>query len=324
MNYLQSPKILEEIKKANNILINVHRNPDLDSLGSATAMYQALIKMGKKVTLVCPHEIPENFRFLKGADKVEVIDFMNFKNFINLTNSDLFIILDSGSYDIVTGSKEIELPDVKKIVIDHHKTNNWENYIYKLLDIKASSTAEIIYKLLLDWGTEIDQEIATSLFAGISSDTVFFKYSQEAKSTFQIGSELLSKGADRGKIVDQAFDSFNFDLVKMIGEFLTKMEKGNGYVYSIVDNQTFLKYGKQQGAREIVANLFARSIKGFDFGIMAIEYEKDKFAVSLRSKKDTDVSEIAKRFGGGGHKNAAGATIHGNIDQVIKKIKEII
>jgi phosphoesterase RecJ-like protein len=57
---------------------------------------------------------------------------------------------------------------------------------------------------------------------------------------------------------------------------------------------------------------------------MAIEYEKDKFAVSFRSKKDTDVSEIAKRFGGGGHKNAAGATINGNIDQVIKKIKEII
>lgn len=321
MYYQQSSKILKAIKNSNKILINIHRNPDLDSIGSATAVYQALIKMKKQVTLVCPHEIPQNFKFLKGADSVKTVDFKEWAG--KPSPYDIFLILDSGSYDIVTGSKEIKLPDIKKIVIDHHKTNNWENYVYKLLDVKASSTAEIIYKLLLDWGTEIDQEIATSLFAGISSDTVFFKYSQEAKSTFQIGSELLSKGADRDKIVDQAFDSFNFDLVKMIGEFLTKMEKGNGYVYSIIDNQTFLKYGKQRGTREIVANLFARSIKGFDFGIMAVEYEKDKFAVSFRSKK-TDVSEIAKKLGGGGHKNAAGATIYGRINQVIEKIKETI
>src|SRR3989338_6100601 len=106
MYYQQSLQILKTIKQSKNILINVHRNPDLDSIGSATALYQALIKIsGKKVTLVCPHEIPENFKFLKGADKVEVIDFMNFKNFINFTNSDLFLILDSGSYDIVTGRK---------------------------------------------------------------------------------------------------------------------------------------------------------------------------------------------------------------------------
>jgi len=322
MNYLQSPKILEEIKKSKNILINVHRNPDLDSIGSATAMYQALIKIfGKKVTLVCPHEIPENFKFLRGADSIKTINFMNF---IDFRLYDLFIILDSGSYDIVTGSKEIKLPDIKKIIIDHHKTNNFENYVYKLLDVKASSTAEINYKLLLDWGIEIDSEIATSLFSGISSDTVFFKYSENAKNTFHIGAELLSKGADRDKIVDQAFDSFDFDLVKMIGEFLTRMEKGNGYVYSIVDNKTFIKYGKNRGAREIVANLFARSVKGFDFGVMGVEYEPKKFSLSFRSKKETDVSIIAKKFDGGGHKNAAGATFIGTKKQLLQKIFSFI
>ncbi|MFA5770490.1 MAG: bifunctional oligoribonuclease/PAP phosphatase NrnA [Patescibacteria group bacterium] len=323
MHYQQSQEIFEIIKQSNNILINIHRNPDLDSIGSATAMYQALIKMGKKATLVCPHEIPENFKFLKGADKVITLDFTNFKNFTNFINSfDLFLILDSGSYDVVTGNKEIKLPDVKKIVIDHHKTNNWENYVYKLLEVKASSTAEIIYKLLLDWGTEIDPEIATSLFAGIAGDTVFFKYGENTKQTFKITTELLDKGADKNKIIDQAFDSFDFDLIKMIGEFLVKLEKGNGFVYSIIDYETFVKFGGHKGARETVANLFARSIKGFDFGIMAVEYEKEKFALSFRSKI-VDVSELAKKFGGGGHKNAAGATIYGTLDQVIKKIKAI-
>jgi len=321
-NYFQSKLIFQEIKQSKNILINVHRNPDLDSIGSATALYRALNKIGKKATLVCPHEIPENYRFLKGADLVLTIDFKTWAD-TDVRPYDLFLILDSGSYDVVTGSKEIKLPDVKKIIIDHHRTNNWENYVERILDIKASSTSEIIFNLLNDWEVEFDSDIATSLFAGISSDTVFFKYDQNAKNTFKITAELLDKGADRDKVVEQAFDSFDFDLVRTIGEFLTKIRKGDRYIYSVLDNETYVKFGKQKGAREIVANLFARSIKGFDFGIMAVEYEAGKFALSFRSKK-TDVSVIAKRFGGGGHKNAAGATFNGNTDQLIEKIKEII
>lgn len=319
MYYQQSLQILETIKRSKNILINVHRNPDLDSIGSATALYQVLIKMGKKVTLVCPHEIPENFKFLKGADKIKTIDFSSF----DFTSYDLFLITDSGSYDIVTGSKEIKLPDIKKIIIDHHRTNMFNNVETKLYD-EIAATCEIIYQMFVDWKIKINSYMATSLFSGIAGDTVFFKYGENTKLTFKIAAELLDLGADKSKLVDQAFDSFDFDLVQMIGEFLRNLKKGKGFIYSIMENKTYEKFGKLRGARETVANLFARSIKGFDFGIMAVEYEKDKFAVSFRSKSDTDVSIIAKKLGGGGHKNAAGATLHGNIDQVIKKIKEAI
>lgn len=321
--YSHSKSILTEIKKAKNILINVHRNPDLDTVGSATALSQALNSLGKKTTLVCPDDIPENFRFLKGADKIQKINFMNFKNFINFTNSELFLILDSGSYDIVTGDKETHLPEIKKIIIDHHRTNIWDNYLLRLLDIKASSTSEIIYQLLIDWGVEINNEIATSLFSGIAGDTVFFKYGENAKRTFRIAADLLDKGADKNKLVDQAFDSFDFDLVRMIGEFLVNLKKGDGYVYSIINYENFIKYGKNRGARELVANLFARSVKGFDFGFMAIEYESQKFSVSFRSKS-TDVSAIAKKLGGGGHKNAAGASFFGKEKELLQKIFRIV
>ena len=314
-NYPESEPILKEISKAKNILINVHRNPDLDSIGSATALYQALIKMKKKANLICPHEIPENFKFLKGADKVMTIDFSSY----NFSPFDLFLIADSGSYDIVTGSKEIKLPNIKKIVIDHHKTNNFTNVEINLHD-EIAATAEIIYQMFIDWEIIINDDIATSLFSGIAGDTVFFKYGENAKRTFKIASELLDLGADKDKLIDQAFDSFDFTLVQMIGEFLIHLKKGKGFIYSVMDNETFTKFGNNRGARELVANLFARSVKGFDFGIMAVEYEKGKFAVSFRSKKNTDVSAIAKKLGGGGHKNAAGATIYGNIDQVIGKI----
>lgn len=317
-HYSQSKSILKEISQAGNILINVHRNPDLDSIGSATAMYQALIKMGKTITLVCPHEIPENFKFLKGARSVKMVNFKEWAD-TGVRPYELFLVLDSGSYDVVTGDKEIKLPKINKIIIDHHRTNNWTDYLLRLLDEKSSSTCEIIYQLFLDWGIDIDAEMATSLFSGTASDTVFFKYGENAKKTFKIATALLDLGADKNKIVEQAFDSFDFSLAQMIGEFLTKIQKGNGYVYSVLDNKTFIKFGKQRGAREIVANLFARSIKGFDFGIMAVEYEKEKFTVSFRSKK-TDVSIIAKKFGGGGHKNASGATFFGTKEEFIQKL----
>ena len=319
-HYLQSKSILEEIKRANNILINVHRNPDLDSIGSATAMYQALIKIKKQVTLVCPHKIPENFKFLKGADKVMTIDFSNF----NFSSYDLFLILDSGSYDIVTGSKEIKLPDVKKIIIDHHLTNNWTDYVYRLLDTKASATAEIVYGMLKDWRVDIDGDISTSLLSGIAGDTVFFKYPKDPAVTFSNVSELMKLGADYNLLIEKFNDSLSFGFVKLLGEFLKNMKQGAGFVWSAVDYITFEKYGKPRGVRETVADSFFRSIKNIKFGVALIEEEKGKFAVSFRSKKNTDVSVIAKKLGGGGHKNAAGATIYGNIDQVTNKIKKII
>jgi len=317
--YSLSKVILSEIKNAKNILINIHRNPDLDSIGSSTALYQVLTKtFKKKVTLICPDKVPENFIFLNGAERTKKINFSKF----DFSPYDLFLIVDSGSYDIVTDSKEIKLPKIKKIVIDHHRTNMFSDSEIKLYD-ELSATCEIIYQMFIDWKVKIDKDTATSLFSGIAGDTVFFKYGENTKLTFKIATELLDLGADKDKLIEQAFDNFDFKLVQTMGEFLIKMQKGNNFVYSIIDNETFKKFGKHRGARETVANLFARSIKGFDFGIMAVEYKKEEFAVSFRSKSNTDVSEIAKKFGGGGHKNAAGATIKGNIDQVIKKLKKI-
>lgn len=324
-HYPQSQQIFDEIKQSRNILINIHRNPDLDSIGSATALYQALLKMEKKVTLVCPHEIPENFKFLKGAKEVITFDFMNFKNFTNFMNSfDLFLILDSGSYEIVTGSKEIQLPDIKKIIIDHHLTNNWKDYLSKLLDTKASATAEIIYRLLSDWGISFDKNISTSLLSGIAGDTVFFKYPKDPGVTFSMVNELIKSGANYKQLISKFNDGLNFGFVKLLGEFLNNMEIENRFVWSAVSYELFEKYGRPKGVRETAADSFFRSIENVDFGVALIEEEKGKINMSFRSKQNFDVSKIAEQFGGGGHKNAAGATVYGNKDEIIEKIKEII
>ncbi len=324
MYYLQSQKILKTIKKSKNILINIHRNPDLDSVGSATALYQALMKMGKRVSLVCPNKIPDNFKFLKGADSVETVDFKEWAR--KPRPYDLFLILDSGSYDIVTGSKEIKLPKINKIIIDHHLTNNWKDYKLRLLDTKTSATAEIVYGMLKDWGVDIDTNISTSLLSGIAGDTVFFKYPKNPAVMFSLVSELMKNGANYNLLIENFNDSLSFGFIKLLGEFLNNMEmesSPNGkFVWSAVPFAVFEKYGRPRGVRETAADSFFRSIKDVDFGVALLEEEKGKISMSFRSKQNFDVSKIAESFGGGGHKCAAGATVYGNVDQIIGKIKE--
>jgi bifunctional oligoribonuclease and PAP phosphatase NrnA len=322
-HYPQSLLILDEIKKSQKIFINIHRNPDLDSVGSATALFQALKMIGKKAVLICPNEIPRNLSFLEGVETVQTVDFNIWAG--KPRPYELFLILDSGSADIVTGSKEINLPSIKKIIIDHHLTNNWKEYVHRLLDTKASATAEIIYHMLTDWGIEIDENISTSLLSGIAGDTVFFKYPKDPKTTFNLINELIKKGADYGLLVKEFSDSTDYSFIKLLGEFLKNMQRdrilNDEFIWSAVDYQIFDKYGKQKGVREMAADAFFRSVKGCQFGIAILEEEKGRYSMSFRSKGDCDVSKLAEKFGGGGHKNAAGATFKGKIDEIITKIK---
>ena len=319
--YSLSKSILEKIKQANKILINVHRNPDLDSIGSETALYQALIKIsGKKPTLICPHQVPENLKFLKGADQVKTVDFSSFA----YSSYDLFLIIDSGSYDIVTGRKEIKLKEIKKIIIDHHLTNNWKDYSLRLLDTKASAAAEIVYRILTDWNITLDKNISTSLLSGIAGDTVFFKYPKDPNVIFSIVNELMKNGADYNLLISKFSDDLNFDFVKLLGEFLKNMKKERKFIWSAVSCEVYEKYGRPKGVRETAADSFFRSIKNINFGVALLEEEKGKINMSFRSKQNFDVSKIAGQFGGGGHKNAAGATVYGSKEEIINKIKKIV
>lgn len=312
------------IKAAKTILLNAHRSPDLDSIGASTAMMKVLRRLGKKVDIVCPTDVPSDFLFMEGAEEIRTIDFSTF----DFKPYDLFIILDSGSYDIVTGKKEISLPDIPTVVIDHHRSNKFTDVKLKLVEEEASATCEMIYKLLTEWKINIDQEMATALFSGIAGDTVFFRYTQNTRETYKIIGRLVELGADKDLLVESMFNNYDFDSIRLVGEFLKKMKKEKNFVWSAIDLETFRKYGKPKGIRELSADLFFQSVKGAGFGLAILEQEKNKLFVSFRSIKDTDVSKIAKSLGGGGHRNAAGCTVSGEftltVNNIIDKVRKLI
>lgn len=316
MFYGISSKIKEKIDSSDNILINLHKHPDYDSFSSALALSYVLNKLGKKSKILSCQEISKYFYFLEGAEKIEKVDYSTF----DFKGYDLFIIPDTGSEDRVTGSKDISLPDeLEKIIIDHHKTNTFEENL-RLLDVGASSTAEVLYRVFMDWGIEIDELLATYLLTGILGDTVFLRYCEDSKKTFKIVADLIDRGADKDMIGENFYEKYEFMTIKLLGEFLNRMEKQDDFVWSAIPYEVFENHGKPEGVREMAADLFFRGIKGTLFGVAILEFKKNELSLSFRSKKDTDVSQLAQLFGGGGHKNAAGATVEGDFKKVLPEI----
>lgn len=320
MNYEKSAIILEEVKKANKILVNCHRSPDADSVGSALSFYEVLLSMGKDVRVICPDKLPEDLKFLPLSEKVEKINFAEF----NFDSYDLFVVLDSGSVGMVTKRKDVNLPKIKKIVIDHHKTNKSLGDI-NLVDENISSTAELLYCLFEDWGVSINKTIAQNLLAGIIADTGVFQYSLVTSRTLAIAQKLIEIGANKEEIILNVFKSFPFKKVKFWGEILKRMEwdEEHHFVWSAVPHEVYKDFGDPISAKESAASLFAPVVKDTDFGMIMVEEEKGILSISLRGRTGFDVSKIAEKIGGGGHLSAAGAKLYEkDFDAAVIKVLE--
>lgn len=321
MNYPESAKILERIKNSKNILVNCHRSPDPDSVGSALSFYHFLKKLGKDVKIISPDVIHPNFKFLPGSSSIERVDFSN----VDYSKFDLFISLDSSSWDQCSGVKDLDLPRIPMIVIDHHSTNLRYGQV-NLVDDVASSNCEVIFNLFKDWEVEITPDMATILLTGIYSDTVSFNYIKSSL-TLRTASELIDIGADYEQIVINISKSNEPKLLNLYGEMLRDMKVDNNYnfVYVAVPYEIFEKYGKPMNAKSEISGLFFNSVKNTDFGIVMVEQRKNVLNLSLRSRTvGFDVSKIAQELGGSGHKAASGAWFDfKNFDEAVEKVLEV-
>lgn len=316
-------QILNTINESKNILLHLHVKPDPDSFGSALAMKFALEKLGKKVTLIKGDTpLSESFAFLPGySDIVE-------KNYfeIDLDEFDLFVILDSGSKEMISREQEIIFSEkLKTIVIDHHQTN--ENYAdINLVNIESSSTAELVFDLLKYWNIEIDQNIANNILIGIYGDTGGFRHSNTTSHTFSVASDLtkissefsemisamnLNKPEDLfyySKIALNNVEIFFDDRVAVTTVSLDEMKENNINPEKVSGND--------------IPNMLI-GFKNWEIGISISEKEENKIGISFRSKK-IDVSKIAQEIGGGGHKLASGSFLECSISEAKEKVLKAV
>jgi len=296
----ESVPIIELLKEEKGpILIASHENPDADTLGSALALYLFLKKKGKEVFVGCKDKVPHFLDFLPGAKEVLPLPTDMVFN--------LAIVVDaSGFYRIGA-----EVKAFRKVRIDHHIGGEFYG-IYDHIDPYAPSTTALVYKLLSLWDrSAIDEDIAENLYAGLATDTGFFKYSNTDAQTFELAKELTMLGAKPNWTYVMFSERESLNRIKLISKVLDTISlHEEGLVAGIVIPYRFLEEtGCEYSDSEGLVN-YPRSLEGVEVAYALIEKpDEGVWKVSLRSKGKVDVAKIAEALGGGGHKYASGSKI---------------
>ena len=309
-------KTIEKLKNFNgSILIFTHENPDGDGIGSMLALYKFLKKKGKNVEMAMKDDLPYVYDFLQNVDKIKKLPLEK--------EYDLGIIVDAAG--VFRAGTEVKAKEFMRI--DHHRDGEFYGE-WDYVDTSAPSTTTLVAKLLKEWDENaIDKDIAESLYVGLLTDTGSFRHSNITPEIFDIAKFLVKKGADPVVISNKVFERNKPETVKLLNKVLSTLQFHNGgKVASLTVRKDFFdETGAKEEDTEGFVN-FARGIDGVDIAFIMIQKPEkpDTWRVSLRSKGNYNVQEIAKELGGGGHKNASGCRLKGEEKEVKEKILKAI
>lgn len=310
-------EVAECIRPANNILVLSHENPDPDAFGSSISLSLALKSQGKKVRVVNSSGQPEGLNFLPGLSVVESI--------IPGETFDLIIICDcSGLMRLGDDfSSRIQKLNVPVLNIDHHRSNEYFGE-YNFVIPEFSSTSEMIFNLIQEFGIEITSDMANLLVAGIYSDTGSLQFACVKPETFRSIATLVEQGADISGMSDKLYSTLPFRIYQLQAYIAQEMEllENNRYAEVTITQEVMQKFNLSGEDLNYVKD-FLRKIEGVYISAL-IRFEDDVWKVSLRSKEPVDSNAIANKLGGGGHKGAAGIKWKGSLEELRGKLREAL
>jgi phosphoesterase RecJ-like protein len=311
-------KIVEALQARQRFVISSHSRPDGDSIGSQLAAAYALRALGKQVTVINADPAPPPLMQFPGVPDITIADRVE-------GDFDAAIIMECGDLGR-TGVAGLERFFV--INIDHHPGNaaygqlNW-------FDASAAACGEQVFDLVRALKVPLTRDIATHIYLAILTDTGSFHYSSISPRTFDICSQALEAGVDPVMVARNVYDSNNMGRLKLFGAVLSAMQIDPTARIAIVylDHEMARQAGGTYEDTEGIINL-PLTVKEIQAVVFFKQTEGDEYRVSMRSKGDIDIGAVAKEFGGGGHKNAAGCTVSGPVDALqktfIEKIEEAI
>ncbi len=298
----------EMLSKSDNVVIFTHKKPDGDTLGSAFGLMWILQGMGKRARVVSADGFPGKYDLLcKGY--VPETDWQ----------PQFAVAVDAASLELL-GEADIALTEAIDLCIDHHKSNTM--YAKNtLLDVGAPAVCQIIYELAQELNVEITRRIADALYLGLATDTGCFRYASTTAKSHAVAAALIEAGADHVIINKQMFDTRSRGLLmveRLLSESVT-FYYGDRCAIAVLPADVTTKYGVSDEDLDGVASFTAR-IEGVLAGVTVRAKPDDTFRVSVRSISPVDASVVCQRFGGGGHINAAGCTMRGDLYAVVGDI----
>jgi len=312
------------------IVTITHQNPDGDAVGASLAIYHLLIQMGHQVQVIMPNNFADFLKYHEGIDTILQFD----KNETTkqqtpqvIADADGIIVLDLNDLKR-TGIIEsyIEASDAFKILIDHHlQPQQFADYM--LSDTTASSTAELVFRFAeqMNWQQYVNKTVAGCIYMGILTDTGKFSHSVTKQLHETVG-KLIDAGADVNKANVELFNSYSFRRMRFWGYCLgqkLKTIKGLKAAILPLSIKEMHRFNVQKGDTENLVNQ-GLAIKDIEVSILLKE-EYDKIKLSLRSKGNFSVNEMARtHFNGGGHKNASGGKLEIPLPEAIKKVESVL
>lgn len=301
------------LRANDDILLIAHVSPDGDTLGSSFALYGALLELGKHAQVVCENPVPAIYRFLPFSDQLIPPE--------QAKPAEAVVCVDCADLARTGRSEPLFLSAKTTLNIDHHGTN--DRYAEENFVQKAGATGELIFNVIASLKIALNKNIASCLYAAITTDTGNFSYSNTTPDTLRIAAELLDTGIDLPLLNRLLFRTVPFQKLKLhsLAVSKTQLFEHGRIGISFVTQEEILSCGASGEDTEGIIDSI-RDIDTVEVAALLRESEDGLIRVSLRGKSSADVSKIAILFGGGGHRLAAGCTLQPPIDEAFDQILE--
>ena len=312
--------VVDALRAQDRFLVVTHENPDGDALGSMLATTVALRRLGKDAVM-----------YLGGAAPLpREYSFMHFDGLVRELPADaderVLVAVDCAKADRM-GPDPAPVERTTLVVnIDHHHDNTRFGDV-NLIVADASSTGEVLRDVFRELGVELTPEIAEPLYIALVTDTGRFQYSNTTPKSLRLAAELVEAGADVHAVFQQVYESVEFAKLKLLARALERATvlEGGRIVVSYLIRTDFADVGAAEPYSEGIID-YLRAVEGSELAVLIREPPRDEGPtrrVSLRASVDElDVSAIARLFGGGGHRQAAGFSSEASVEEIVERIRQ--
>jgi bifunctional oligoribonuclease and PAP phosphatase NrnA len=307
-------KIEKIIHDGTKFLITSHIDPDGDALGSVFSLYWVLKSLGKDPHVYLRDNVPYRYDFLPGPP--ELLHALPEERF------DAVFVLDCGDL-FRTGDGFEKIKNMGTIIgIDHHETNEAFGEI-NIVERSASSTAEVLYGLYKSMEIDFSYNVAVNVYTAVFTDTGSLRYENAAPAAFIICEKMVEAGVKPAYVSQMVYESHPKERFLLLGEVFGTLQTfdGDRIAMAYVTEKMFRETGTTSEYTDGFSEEF-RKIRGVEVSVFIRQTGGKRYKISMRSKGTIDVAQICGRFGGGGHKNAAGCTIDGDLMEVEEQLKK--
>ena len=306
--------VVDALRANDRFLVVTHENPDGDALGSMLATTVALRHLGKDVVMYLSGDVPIPREY----------SFMPFEDLVRQVPNDIadrvLVAVDCAKADRIGPDPGLLMDARLKLDIDHHHDNSRFGDV-NLIVSEASSTGEVLRDVFRELGVAITPDIAEPLYIALVTDTGRFQYTNTTPKALRLAAELVEAGADVHAVFQQVYESVEFAKLKLLARALERAQvlEGGRIVVSVLLRNDFTDVGAPEAYSEGIID-YLRAVEGNELAVLIREPPRDDGParrVSLRSSVDElDVSAIARRFDGGGHRQAAGFSSDLSVEEI--------